>query len=145
MTLPGIPVLYYGDELGLAGASDPDSRRVMPDLALLTTRQRRVLDVARKLGKLRADLAALRTGEQRTLIAERDRYVFTRGAASNGLAVVLASKSPNATTIVLASGMLAAGDYVDAMDGAEFRAENGAPMSIAMEPFSLRILTRRGP
>ncbi|MET0593633.1 MAG: alpha-amylase family glycosyl hydrolase, partial [Polyangiaceae bacterium] len=31
-TLSGVPVLYYGDEIGLAGATDPDSRRVMPNL-----------------------------------------------------------------------------------------------------------------
>jgi hypothetical protein len=29
-TLPGIPQLYYGDELGLQGGSDPDNRRDMP-------------------------------------------------------------------------------------------------------------------
>lgn len=145
MTLPGIPVLYYGDEVGLAGASDPDSRRVMPDLALLTARQRRVLDVTRKLGTLRAHLPALRTREQRTLVAERDRYVFTRGAASGSLVVVLASKSANPTTIGVAPGALPSGDYVDAMSGTEFRVENAAPTPIAMEPFSLRILTPHGP
>ena len=36
MTLPGLPVLYYGDETGLAGGSDPDCRRVMPTLPDLT-------------------------------------------------------------------------------------------------------------
>ncbi len=32
-TLPGIPMLYYGDEVGLLGAGDPDNRRDMPSWA----------------------------------------------------------------------------------------------------------------
>jgi len=27
---PGVPVIYYGDEVGLAGATDPDNRRTYP-------------------------------------------------------------------------------------------------------------------
>lgn len=30
MTLPGIPMVYYGDEAGLIGGADPDCRRCMP-------------------------------------------------------------------------------------------------------------------
>ncbi len=30
MTLPGVPLIYYGDEVGLAGGQDPDNRRMMP-------------------------------------------------------------------------------------------------------------------
>jgi glycosidase len=30
MTLPGAPCLYYGDEIGMAGATDPDCRRAFP-------------------------------------------------------------------------------------------------------------------
>ena len=30
MTSPGIPLIYYGDEIGLAGGGDPDNRRMMP-------------------------------------------------------------------------------------------------------------------
>ena len=29
MTLPGIPMIYYGDEIGLPGGNDPDCRRCM--------------------------------------------------------------------------------------------------------------------
>jgi alpha-amylase len=32
-TLPGIPELYYGDELGLYGGNDPDNRRDLPSWA----------------------------------------------------------------------------------------------------------------
>ena len=33
-TLPGIPQLYYGDELGMYGGGDPDNRRDLPAWAM---------------------------------------------------------------------------------------------------------------
>lgn len=29
LTTPGIPIIYYGDEIGMTGAADPDNRRMM--------------------------------------------------------------------------------------------------------------------
>ncbi|WP_448539202.1 alpha-amylase family glycosyl hydrolase [Schleiferia thermophila] len=29
MAMPGIPIIYYGDEIGMPGANDPDNRRMM--------------------------------------------------------------------------------------------------------------------
>jgi glycosidase len=144
MTLPGIPVLYYGDEIGLAGASDPDSRRVMPDFALLSARQRHVLEVARRLGTLRANIAALRTGEQRTLVANGDHYAFTRGKANGSFAIVLASKRAETSTIELAADVLGPGDYVDTFDHSVIHVDRAASTSIAMAPFSFRVLTPQG-
>ena len=140
-TLPGIPVLYYGDELGLPGATDPDSRRVMPDLGLLSVRQRRVLDVARKLGTLRASVEALRTGARQTHLAERDVYVFTRRSTSGQVAAVLVSKSAIPVTLVLARDTLPLGIYADAMSDQTYRVEEAVPVEVPMAPLSFRVLT----
>ena len=74
MTMPGIPVLYYGDEVGLAGASDPDSRRVMPDVpaAALPPAQASLLDGVRR-HRARASLLARRCAARAPSIARRRR------------------------------------------------------------------------
>ena len=56
MTWPGAPTIYYGDEAGLTGWTDPDNRRTYPwgheDEALI--------EFYRALAKLRAGLPVLR-------------------------------------------------------------------------------------
>lgn len=72
MTYEGIPMLYYGDEVGMEGGHDPDNRRPMrwerdePQRALLA-------DV-RSLARLRRDMPALRGSGFRP-IATTDRRV----------------------------------------------------------------------
>ena len=82
-TMPGIPMLTYGDEIGLTGRSGEDGRRPMPwdaagrDPALwdesLRTAYRRLIGVRR-------DSVALRRGGMRWLYAGRDVLVFLREA-----------------------------------------------------------------
>ena len=76
MTVPGAPCIYYGDEIGLEGGSDPDSRRAFPcetdqwDGALLE-------DVKRYV-RLRRENPVLRQGSFRVLLASDDIVVFLR-------------------------------------------------------------------
>ena len=76
MTLPGAPVLYYGDEVGLAGKSDPDSRRVMPPDSALGPLQTATRARVETLGKARACSIALRRGTYRTLYVDPERLVY---------------------------------------------------------------------
>ncbi|MEO6863285.1 MAG: alpha-amylase family glycosyl hydrolase, partial [Microcoleus sp.] len=75
LTYPGAPSIYYGDEVGLPGALDPDSRRSFP---LNAHWELDVLDYHKQLIALRHKYAALRTGTYKILFAEGTVYVFAR-------------------------------------------------------------------
>jgi glycosidase len=94
LTLPGAPVIYYGDEVGLAGRSDPDCRRVMPAEEQLIEAQVQTRDVARKIGVARACSRALRRGGLQTLVADAERFVFSR-EIDGEVAIVALSRRPS--------------------------------------------------
>jgi glycosidase len=110
LTLPGLPVLYYGDEVALAGASDPDSRRVLPDFDKLTTEGFATLDWTRRLGRLRSCSKSLKSGDRHAFLATATTYGFTRDAGDGFPVHVLISRSPTATTLTPP-----AGTWVDAI------------------------------
>ncbi|AFZ35288.1 pullulanase [Stanieria cyanosphaera PCC 7437] len=89
-TFPGAPSIFYGDEVGLIGAKDPDSRRGFP-------RQEKwdleVLNYHRKLISLRNQYPALRTGNYQILSAEDSVYVFARSLEQETIIVAINTDS----------------------------------------------------
>jgi cyclomaltodextrinase len=87
MTYPGAPSIFYGDEIGLPGALDPDSRRGMPwdqtqwDLDLL--------DYFKRAIQLRHDHPVLRHGNVATVYAEGQVYAMARSDADETLLIAL--------------------------------------------------------
>ncbi|NEP42461.1 MAG: alpha-amylase, partial [Okeania sp. SIO2H7] len=75
MTFPGAPSIFYGDEVGLPGKLDPDSRRGFPAREKLDNQ---VLEYHKKLIAIRNQYPALRTGIYEVLFAEGNVYVFAR-------------------------------------------------------------------
>lgn len=73
-TLPGAPSVYYGDEAGMEGYSDPFNRRTYP----WGREDRTLLAHYRRLGRLRRESPALRTGSVAFLTAEGGRVAFLR-------------------------------------------------------------------
>ena len=141
LTLPGMPVLYYGNEVGLAGAGDPDNRRVMPDLAAISPEQRSVLDLTRRLGRLRRCMPALHRGERKLLAVAKEIYAFRRDAGdadAGDIVLSLFSTSDEPTQIPLPTGSTPAGSYVDVLTGESVQLTAGAP--IEMAPLSFRVL-----
>ncbi len=92
MALDGPPTLYYGDEIGLSGASDPDNRRPMPWDGW-TTEQVALHDAVGRLGKMRGDTIALRRGATEVLHADAERLVLARIAPEETV-IVLISRKP---------------------------------------------------
>ncbi|MBZ0199060.1 MAG: alpha-glucosidase C-terminal domain-containing protein [Ignavibacteriaceae bacterium] len=89
LTIPGIPIIYYGDEIGMTGASDPDNRRMMRFGNELTNWEKEMLPAVERIIKLRKENSALRHGDFLTLLAEKDLYAYIRSDMNERLLVVL--------------------------------------------------------
>jgi len=76
LTSPGVPLLYYGDDLGLPGGGDPDNRRVM-QWSGFSSDQLWLRSRVSALGALRKAHAALRRGHRTNLSATQDTYVYS--------------------------------------------------------------------
>ena len=86
LTFPGAPSIYYGDEVGLPGALDPDARRGFP---IAANWEQPVLDYHRQLIALRHAHPALRTGEYQVLYAAGAGYVFARSLPTETLIIAV--------------------------------------------------------
>jgi alpha-glucosidase len=87
--LPGIPVLYYGEELGMHGGPDPDNRRPMDWSEADRTRPSpgNLTPWIQRLAKLRTEQTVLKSGEVR----------FGISNASSGLLTILRQNPDNPT------------------------------------------------
>lgn len=140
-TLPGAPVVYYGDEIGLAGRADPDSRRVMPAEDALNDEQRATATFASQVGQLRKCSRALRRGTYRTLFAGPEAYAFAREIGERDDAervVVVVTRKGDASISGPLPG-IPAGSYVDGLTG-ERESLSPELTKISARPFSLRVL-----
>jgi glycosidase len=121
MAIDGVPMIYYGDEVGLTGAGDPDNRRMMPREDALTNVQRAVRTHFQKVAAIRHAHPALRYGSRRALLADSSRYAFVRRHFSDAVAVLwnrsdepasfsldLAPEFPDASVTELLTGRTAA-------------------------------------
>lgn len=93
LTLPGAPVLYFGDELGMPGATDPDNRRPMRFAEELSPLELDTFEQISRVGRLRTCLPSLRRGDRRTLLVEDDLYAYLRDGGDSAPAIVVLNRS----------------------------------------------------
>lgn len=128
-TIPGIPMLYYGDEFGMPGAGDPDNRRFM-QWSNYTENQTWLRDRIAALAKLRAAHPATRRGTRQTLGASTDVLVYKMTTAGDTVFVALNRGDSSQSAI-----NLPAGSYVDLISG------NPVSAPLALQPRSAVVLS----
>ncbi len=90
LTTRGTPMLYYGDEIGLAGGNDPDNRRDFPggwredtrdafEASGRTAAEQDVFTHVQKLLALRTANTDLRTAKTEHLVVTLQQFVYRRG------------------------------------------------------------------
>ena len=108
MTSRGTPILYYGDELAMRGADDPDNRKDFPGgfpgdkrTAFTdkgrTPEEKNVWNHVALLGKLRRDLPPLRQGETFFLLDEEQQMAYARATDKQAVLMVFNNDTKPAT------------------------------------------------
>lgn len=100
LTARGVPLVYYGDEIGLSGAGDPDNRRPMK-WGALTALEASLRQHVETLGAARKKSLALRRGLRATLLAEAELWVQQRAGEGDDGALIVIHRGAAARTISL--------------------------------------------
>lgn len=110
-TIRGIPTIFYGDEVGLAGGGVPDNHRTMPLEASLSKQQIDLRSSIAKLAKIRSTHPALRHGSRTTVQAETGVLVYRMSLPTDSLYIAMNKGAPTAIN------SLPAGTYRNLLTG----------------------------
>ncbi len=125
MTYPGVPCIYYGDEIGMEGGPDPDNRRTM-----IWDSERWDTDLRgfyQRLIALRKASPALRYGGYQQIVAEGGLFAFLRQSPEQSL-VIVANRDAVEWTVLLpvrAAGLPDGTVLVDRLTDASFVVRDG--------------------
>ncbi|ATD54024.1 glycoside hydrolase family 13 protein [Clostridium chauvoei] len=85
MTLPGVPLIYYGDEAGLKGGRDPENRKTYP----WGNENKEILSIYKSLGNLRYKEEILKKGELKVNLKENKYLVYERVYRNEKITIIL--------------------------------------------------------
>ena len=141
LTIPGAPVLYYGDEFGMPGANDPDNRRPMRFGNERTALEQATAQAVGRVARLRRCLPALRGGALRPLQASAERLAFARDLEDGRPAIVVINRADtDAVELALPPDLLARAPFVDAISGQTIEAGARGLSPFALPPRAAAIL-----
>lgn len=133
MSIPGVPVIYYGDEIAMAGGGDPDSRRMMR-FENLTEEEEKTKRLTQQLTKLRREEMPLIYGTTELIKVDKDKLVFKRSYFEK-TCYFLFNKSEDATEILIDN----AGQLYSRLNQANI--QQGTDARISLQGYSFDILT----
>ncbi|RKY93417.1 MAG: hypothetical protein DRQ01_04795 [Ignavibacteriae bacterium] len=124
LSIPGVPVIYYGDEIGMTGAADPDNRRMMRFDDEINSSEAESLKEVSRLINLRNDHSALRQGDFYTLMANESIYAYIRSNFKERVLIVLNKRDDKQTIELNFPSVYKLQNIVDLSNGESFEITN---------------------
>ncbi len=124
LTIPGIPIIYYGDEIGMTGAADPDNRRMMRFDDELNEYEKQTLKDVSKLIHIRKEHSALRYGDFLTLQADENIYAYLRSDMNERILTIVNKNTNEQKFSFNLPGMYKLVKAKDLVSGNEFEIKN---------------------
>ena len=117
-TYAGAPTIYYGDEIGMVGADDPDDRRAFE----WGQGNESLVKYYAKLASIRSSYSVLRTGEVEAISTGNENVLgFVRSDADEAIGILTNnSKAAIKYTLDIKGTKLTDGTYTDLISGKTF-------------------------
>ncbi len=132
MTLPGVPLIYYGDEAGLLGNKDPENRKTYP----WGRENKKVLSYYSFFGNFRKNEEVLRKGDFYIFKDTPEDVIAFKRVYKEKEMIILVNRSNSSKTITLKGEREV---YKDRFSNEEFYCDGGITLEIEGE--SYKILT----
>ena len=139
-TIPGVPVIYYGDEIGMPGAGDPDNRRMMK-FDNLSPDQANQLEITKKIFQIRKNNMALIYGDFDWLKSNKEIMAYARYYFGNAAFVFFNKGDKTIKFKVEVPKMYASANLSKNFDS-KFTMQEGQ-MIIELPPHSFEIITTK--
>lgn len=136
LMVPGVPVIYYGDEYGMPGGNDPDNRRMM-QFSDLNPHQEEVLDQVKSLISLRKTHMALLYGETYITNVDVDQMAFIRNYFDETVIATFNNSALPKEVIIEVPGYINIKDLKS--DNGQFSV-NGRTISVTVPAYSFNVL-----
>jgi glycosidase len=137
LTIPGIPVIYYGDEYGMPGANDPDNRRMMVFTGL-NKREEDLRSTVQRLTAIRSSNMALLFGDVMLLSYSKSTFAYVRYYFDSTVLVVF-NKSNEPEYIAISKDRLMLNGYKSHF-GSSVQ-EHSDSLIVELGPLSFDIIT----
>jgi 4-alpha-glucanotransferase len=137
MTFPGVPCIYYGDEAGVEGYSDPNNRATYP----WGKEDKEIQDWYRRLLRLHTEFEILQSGDFRSFFCEPNVYGFTRSGDEEEMIVLINRHLGETKTVNLTIKLQPFSLVIDLINGERIASETLSALKI--NPLSGRALLRK--
>ena len=144
LTIPGLPVIYMGDEYGEYGGSDPDNRHSFRMYNELNSNEQELLHSIQELGMVRKNSNDLKNGSYRSVYSDSDLLVFARETSSSET-IVMINSGDNTREVTLNNGIdIFYNSYLDVRNNLTFSSlDDSLTFSVDSNDFSVFTYNRQ--